>query len=297
MNIIESMSFFELLSILILSLVPTIVLASIVLISDQKSREPLRLMLVCIFSGFFTISLSLLLGRIVLPQLNVFRDSLFNIETFSVIRIVILALIEEYSKFIVLYIFMSHNKKFDDLYDGFVYAALISLSFAGMETLLYVFNESTYQDMASLAVLRNVSTIPLHLVCGIAMGYFIAVERFSKKKQIKLKYLILSLFIPTFIHTFYNIFFSLTMINLRTKSFALIVIILFLTSIYGLGYLFYKKIKEVNIYFDENIEYPKQYKFLMTKEEFIKNRILKDSKEATLEEIIYNEEDFSPFNN
>ena len=213
MNILQSLNLFELLGVLVLSLVPTIILTSLVLISDKKSREPLKLIIICIFSGLFTISFSLLIGRIVLPQFDLFKDTLFSLETFSVIRIIILAMIEEYSKLIVLYVFMSHNEKFDEIYDGFVYSALIALSFAGMETLMYVFNEPSYQDMTSLAVLRNITTIPLHLVCGIAMGYYVAIERFSKTKFQKIRKISKSILIPTFIHAVYNSFFSLTMIN------------------------------------------------------------------------------------
>lgn len=298
MSIFENLSLFQLFGVLILSLVPTIILLLLVLYSDKKSREPLSLIFICIFSGFFTISFSMLLGKITLPQLNIFRDVIFNSESFNIIKIIILAMIEEYSKLMVLYVFMSHNKKFDDIYDGFVYSALIALSFAGMETILYVFNESTYQDMTSLAVLRDISTIPLHLVCGIAMGYYVAIERFSKTKLYKLRKIAKSIIIPTFIHSVYNCFFSLTMINLRSKSYALIVILLFLLSIYAIGVAYLRKIIDLNKIFISNGEYPKEYYYLMTKDEFMKNKGLKESKYKNLQEIIYDDEDdFEPFNN
>lgn len=297
MSIFENLSLFQLLGVLILSLVPTIILLALVLYSDKKSREPISLLLICIFSGFFTISFSMLLGKIALPQLDVFKDVIFDVKSFNVIKIVILAMIEEYAKLIILYVFMSHNKKFDDIYDGFVYSALIALSFAGMETILYVFNEATYQDMTSLAVLRDITTIPLHLVCGIAMGYYVAIERFSKTKFHKIRKIAKSILIPTFIHSVYNSFFSLTMINLRSKSYALIVILIFLLSIYAIGVAYLRKIIDLNKIFTSNGEYPKEYNFLMTKQEFLKTKNLKDSKYKSLQEIIYDEQDFEPFNN
>lgn len=55
-------------------------------------------------------------------------------------------------------------KSFDDIYDGFVYSAIIALSFAGMKTVMYVFKEVTFYDMASLAIIRTFTSIPLHLV-------------------------------------------------------------------------------------------------------------------------------------
>lgn len=286
MNIFDNLSLFELMGVLILSLVPIIILLTLVLYSDRKSREPFYLILICIFSGFFTISLSIILGKILLPQLDVFRDKIFSLETFNVFRIAVLAMIEEISKLIVLYVFMAHNKKFDDIYDGFVYSSIIALSFAGMETILYVFNEPTYQDMTSLAVLRNFSTVPLHLVCGIVMGYYVAVERFSKKNSSKIRKISKSLIIPTFIHTVYNCFFSLTMINLTSKPYALIIIILFLVSVYLIGIEHLEKIVEVNKIFMADGEYPKHYSYLMTRKEFLEKRKISESSEKSLKEII-----------
>lgn len=286
MSIFDSLSLFQLMGVLILSLVPIIILLTLVLYSDRKSREPFYLILVCIFSGFFTISLSMILGKLLLPQLDVFRDKIFSLETFNVFRIAVLAMIEEISKLIVLYVFMAHNKKFDDIYDGFVYSSIIALSFAGMETILYVFNEPTYQDMTSLAVLRNFSTVPLHLVCGIVMGYYVAVERFSKKNSSKIRKISKSLIVPTFIHTVYNCFFSLTMINLTSKPYALIIIILFLVSVYLIGIEYLEKIVEVNKIFMSNGEYPKHYSYLMTQKEFLEKRSLSESSEKSLKEII-----------
>lgn len=298
MDIFDNLNLFELIGVLILSLVPTIILLSLILISDRKSREPLPLLLVCIFSCFFTISFSMLLGKIILPQLDVFKDTIFNLESFSVVKITILAMIEEYSKLMVLYVFMSHNRKFDDIYDGFVYSSLIALSFACMETVLYVFNEGTYQDMTSLAVLRDISTIPLHLVCGIVMGYYVAIERFSKTKYFKIKKILKSILVPTLIHTVYNCFFSLTMINLRTKSYAIIIIFLFIFSIYGIGITYLKKIVDLNKIFIHDGKYPKRYNYLMIRNEFLNKRMLKENKEKSLDEILYDSnDDFTPVSN
>ena len=135
------------------------------------------------------------------------------------------------------------------------------------------------------------------LVQSHFIWYFISIERFSNNNKQKIKNIILSLLFPATIHTIYNVFFSLTMINLRTKSFALIVILMFLTSIYSIGYLFFKKTKEVNYYFENNVQYPNKYKTLLTKDEFNKKHILENSKDASLEEIVFNEDEFKPFKN
>ena len=55
---------------------------------------------------------------------------------------------------------------------------IIALSFALIETFLYVIREDSYQLMSSLALLRNFTTIPLHITCGIVMGYYVSISKF-----------------------------------------------------------------------------------------------------------------------
>ena len=292
MSILDNLNLFQLIGVLILSLVPTLLLLTLVLYADRKDREPTHLIIICMLSGLFTISLSILLGKILVPSLDVFKDGVFNTEQFSVFKIGVLALIEEVSKFIVLYFFMAHNKKFDELFDGFVYSSIIALSFASIETLMYVFNEATYQDMTSLAVLRNFTTIPLHLVCGISMGYYVAIERFSKSNNYKIRKLFKAIMIPTFIHTVYNSFFSLTLNSLNSKPYSLLIIILFLVSVYVIGIDYLERTVKINKMYEKDEGYTNYYKNLMTKTEFLTKQVKKEVKE--IKEI---EDDFIPYLN
>ncbi len=256
-------------TILIISLIPTFLLLSSILYSDRKSREPIVFILICIFSGFFTIGLSLLLGQIILPKLNIISSGLFTDTGFDIFKIIILAAVEEYSKLLVLYLFISHNSSFDDIYDGFVYSAIIALSFAGMETLTYVFSEPDFESMKSLAILRDFTTIPLHLVCGIIMGHFVAIERFSKTKIYKVRKITNSLLMPTIVHSIYNVFFSIILLLFRNSSFLLLIVLIFILSVYALGIIFIKKTVKLNEVFISNGTYPKNYNYLMTKKDFI----------------------------
>lgn len=255
--------------VLILSLVPTFILLSLILYSDRKSREPIPLLAICVVSGIFTICLSLLLGQIVLPALNIISTGLFTDTSFNLFKIMILAMIEEYAKLFVLYIFISHNSSFDDIYDGFVYSAIIALSFAAMETLVYVFNESTIEGMKTLAILRDFTTIPLHLVCGVIMGYYVSIEKFSKSKRYKIKKIAKSLLIPTLVHTVYNSFFSFFIILLKDSAFLMPVLVVFVLSVYLIGIIYILRTIKLNKIFITSENYPKKYNYLMTQKEFI----------------------------
>ena len=133
---------------------------------------------------------------------------------------------------------------------------------------MYVFREQTFADMTSLAILRNFTSIPLHLVCGITMGHFVSLQKFSKTNKRKLLYLLLSLFIPTLIHTIYNVFFSVVLMD-ATSIVTLIIVILFVLSIYFIGVLFILKTNKLNNIFINNGYYDKRHSFLMRKNDFV----------------------------
>ena len=163
---------------------------------------------------------------------------------------------------------MYRNKDYDDIYDGFVYSSIIALSFSLVETFMYVFTETSYQDMTSLAVLRNFTAIPLHVACGIVMGYFVSLEKFAKVKSQKIKNMVCALLAPTLIHTVYNVFFSVVSLSNATNI-SLIVIILFILSIYFIGIMFIIRTNDLNKIFINNGIYPKKYSYLLSKNEFM----------------------------
>ena len=267
-NAFEVLDFSKLLVVLMITILPSVLMLSLILYSDRKSREPIPMILICILSGAFTICFSIIIDKLIVT-LNIVNASMFPSQnSYSVYRIMVLAGVEEYAKLLILHLFLYKNKAYDDIFDGFVYSSIIALSFSLIETVMYVFREQTFADMTSLAILRNFTSIPLHLVCGIAMGHFVSLQKFSKTNGRKLLFLLLSLFIPTMIHTIYNVFFSVVLMD-ATSIATLIIVILFVLSIYFIGVLFILKTNKLNIIFINNGYYDKHYKFLMRKNDFV----------------------------
>lgn len=267
-NIFEVLDFSKLCIVLLITILPSILMLSLILYSDRKSREPIAMILICILSGAFTICFSLVIDKLILT-LNLIDASMFPSQnSYSVYRIMVLAGVEEYAKLLILHLFLYKNKSYDDIFDGFVYSSIIALSFSLIETAMYVFKEPTFSEMTSLAILRNFTSIPLHIVCGIVMGYFVSLQKFSKSKKRKFLNLLLSLFIPTLIHTTYNVFFSIILMD-QSSIITLLIVIMFILSIYFIGVMVILKTNALNNVFINNGYYNKHYKFLMRKNDFI----------------------------
>ena len=112
--------------------------------------------------------------------------------------------IEEVLKFTVLYSLVYKMKDFNEPIDGVVYGVTVSLGFATLENIYYVYFLSNYFDTTSqsLAILRSFSTIPAHGVFGATMGYFFMKYSYVSKQN----NLALCMIVPILLHGSYNFF-------------------------------------------------------------------------------------------
>ena len=78
---------------------------------------------------------------------------------------IVAALVEESFKFFVLYKFTFKSPHFNYRFDGVVYAVFVSMGFAILENVLYVF-----QGGLGVAISRALLALPLHAACGVYMG-------------------------------------------------------------------------------------------------------------------------------
>ena len=114
--------------------------------------------------------------------------------------------VEEVLKFTVLYSLVYKMKDFNEPIDGIVYGVSVSLGFATLENIYYVYVLSDYFGTPSqgLAILRSFSAIPAHGIFGATMGYFFMKYTFIKKEN----NLALCMIVPILLHGAYNYFAS-----------------------------------------------------------------------------------------
>ena len=177
---------------LLLAILPPLLIAYYVYQKDKYDKEPKSLIIKSFLFGCVAILPAIFLERIYDQSLfpNLFLYMFFGI-----------ALIEEGVKYFFLKNYMYKKEEFNEPMDGIVYAVMISLGFATVENISYVFK---YEDQGLfVAITRMFTAIPLHAVCGVILGYFVGLAKFSDDKR---PLLFKGLFLAVLIHALYNYF-------------------------------------------------------------------------------------------
>ena len=184
------------LSLLSLALAPGCAIIFYIYLKDKHEREPLSLLLTSFFYGcistIVTLSISYPVNLLILTKEDDVIQQFFN-AFFKV------ALIEEFSKFIFVRFILFNNKNFNEPFDGIVYAVIVSMGFATVENILYVF-----QFGFATGIMRLFTAVPAHAAFGILMGYFLGKAKFTHRKNLYLS--LIALLIPTLFHGSYDYF-------------------------------------------------------------------------------------------
>ena len=181
-------------SFLIASITPVIIFLFLIYKRDQI-KEPPAILAKCFFGGFLSIIITLIL--VILIQLIIPEFSSPFLKSFYE-AFLTAGLPEEFSKFLILYWIVWKSKDFDQYYDGIIYAVFVSLGFALIENILYVFKGGM-----SVALMRSVLAVPGHGFFAVIMGYYLSLAKFHTGNQ-KNNLLLKSLFIPVLFHGLYD---------------------------------------------------------------------------------------------
>ncbi|MGE0019200.1 MAG: PrsW family glutamic-type intramembrane protease [Draconibacterium sp.] len=207
---------------LILSLAPVFIIAGYIFFRDKYEREPLKLLLVALLAGAFTVIPILFVERF----LDTFTSAFYGLIAAAWKAFVVAAFTEELFKYLALYLLIWKSREFNDKFDGIVYSVFISLGFAAVENVMYVFGSGVFTG-----VIRAVTAVPAHAIFGITMGFYFGMAKFYPKKQAALKQK--ALVVPIILHGIYD-FILFTGIDWLS--------IIFLGF---LGYLYYSGLKRV----------------------------------------------------
>lgn len=205
---------------LVFSLGPAVVLMALVYRQDKVEKEPLNYLFRLILAGVLSGILTIFLGQ--LPELIVSSFKSINDPSYPIYRAFFaVALVEEGTKFYLLKKASWHNLEFNYRFDGIVYAVAVSLGFASLENVLYI-----YQFGLGIALGRALMSIPGHLCFGILMGFYYGLAKFRERRGLSYRYALgLSVLVPIFLHGFYDAILMLNQQSLMPIFYGFIVLL------------------------------------------------------------------------
>lgn len=179
-----------------IALAPGVAIMLYIYLKDKHEREPLSLLLASflygVFSTLITLSISVPLEFLVTLRkddlLHEFYDAFFKV-----------ALVEEFSKFLFVRYMLYPNKNFNEPFDGIVYAVMVSMGFATLENVVYVF-----QYGFQTGILRMFTAVPAHATFGVMMGYFLGKGKFMPRRAFYFSFV--ALLAATVFHGAYDYF-------------------------------------------------------------------------------------------
>lgn len=185
----------------LVALAPVLICLFYVYVRDKYEKEPINLLTVGVIVGF--------IGTFPIIQTETFVLGLMPICGMTIEALydsfIVAALVEEGFKFVLLFFLTWWNRNFNEWFDGIVYSVYISLGFAWLENILYVFNPDLGGMTTALA--RSVFAVPGHGFFGVMMGYYFALAKFEPEKRVR--YLVLAFLSAWFVHGMYDFILTL----------------------------------------------------------------------------------------
>lgn len=183
----------DILFLMALALAPGAAIGLYIYLKDKHEREPLGLLMRSFMFGILSVFVTLLISRGIDIFITIDEQS---ISDQALHAFLIVALVEEFSKFIFVRGILYHNPNFNEPFDGIVYSVMVSMGFATFENILYVIDGGV-----GTALMRMFTAVPAHATFAILMGYYLGKAKFEHKKSY---YALHALGVATLFHGAYD---------------------------------------------------------------------------------------------
>ena len=180
---------------LALACAPGVFIVGFIWFKDRYEKEPALLLLKSFFYGVASIVLTLVIS---VPLSKVMPVAESELTRQAIHAFLVVALVEEFSKYLLLRWVLLHNQHFNEPFDGIIYSVMVGMGFATAENIAYVVTGG-YE----VAVIRMFTAVPAHAVFAILMGYYLGNARFANRPKLAS---ILALAVPALFHGAYDYF-------------------------------------------------------------------------------------------
>lgn len=166
---------------LLLALAPSLAICIFIYYKDKFNREPKKLLAFSFLFGAFSIVPALAGTYVVKYILGINHSNDATDIDQLIYAFLAVALSEEGAKFFYLRLYAYRQKDFDEPFDGITYAVIISMGFATVENLLYVYDGGGL----STGIHRMFTAVPGHASFAVVMGYYVGLAKFSHRKHLQ----------------------------------------------------------------------------------------------------------------
>lgn len=179
----------DMLAVISAAVAPAIALLSFFYLKDKYETEPLSLVVKVYIFGVLLVFPIMVIQFGFKEEMNVtpFVDAFFVSGT-----------LEEFFKWFLVFYGAYLHEEFNEPYDGIVYATALSLGFASLENIFYLYTFGIEE-----ALVRALLPVSGHALFGVIMGFYLGKGKFSSGRK-KIIYLSLSLFLPVILHGTFN---------------------------------------------------------------------------------------------
>jgi len=170
----------------------------------------------------------------------------FPLLFFIFYQFVIIALVEEFFKYLVVKEKVINDPEFDEPIDVMLYMIIAALGFAALENLLVLFpgkEPFLFKQTVTISAFRFIGATFLHALSSGTLGYFLALSIFEPKRKIKL--ILTGIIIATILHGLFNISIIGIEKNLTVAIAVLIVLLTGLAIFVSFGFRKLKKLASI----------------------------------------------------
>ncbi|MBI1344121.1 MAG: PrsW family intramembrane metalloprotease [Terrimonas sp.] len=179
-------------TLLALAIAPGLAVCIYIFLKDIYNKEPKLTLVASFMLGVLTVIPALVLEKLLLPNSN-------SILSTAISAFLVVGVSEEFSKYFVLRYYCYTRKSFDEPLDGIVYSVMVSMGFATIENIAYV-----YSYGYTTAFTRMFLSVPAHASFAVLMGYYVGKAKFDPGNSFRL--LLTGLFWAVFFHGTFDFF-------------------------------------------------------------------------------------------
>lgn len=183
---------------LALAIAPGIAIMFYIYSKDKYDREPLKNLVISFLLGILSTIPAIIIQSFFKPPLDAFFQTK-SVLYYALFAFAVVGFGEELSKFIMLRFYAYRKKAFNEPFDGIIYSVMISMGFATLENIGYV-----YEGGYTTGLMRMFLSVPAHASFGVLMGYHAGLAKFDPANSAI--HLLKGLLLAAFFHGMFDFF-------------------------------------------------------------------------------------------